>query len=155
MRDEVVLIRYLNGFESFELPKYHTAGSSGVDLRANFLQSTRTKGVRMSPGSRDVITTGISLQMPLMYEGQVRSRSGLALKYGVVVLNSPGTIDSDFRGQVKILLVNFGTEDFVVKHGDRVAQLLITSVSRPKIVRAESLEASKRGKGGFGSTGVT
>lgn len=145
-----VQVRREQGTEDIPLPRYHTDGSSGLDLRA------AVEGeVVLKPGEFKLIPTGLRVCIPEGYEGQVRPRSGLAWEYGVTVLNSPGTIDSDYRGPLGVLLVNMGTKDFAVKRGDRIAQLVISSVARGVICEVAELEGSERGEGGFGHTGVS
>ncbi|MCU0691006.1 MAG: dUTP diphosphatase [Polyangiaceae bacterium] len=132
-----------------DLPRYQTEGAAGMDLAAS-LQEPAT----ILPGERALIPTGLAMAIPRGFEGQVRPRSGLALRYGVTVLNAPGTIDSDYRGEVKVLLINHGTEPFVVRPGDRVAQLVFAPVTRAELELAETIEGTLRGAGGYGSTGV-
>ena len=129
------------------LPAYATEGASGLDLRS-------TAEVTLLPMARALVPTGLFLEMPEGVEAQVRPRSGLALKNGVTVLNTPGTIDSDYRGELKIILINLGSEAFTVKSGDRIAQLVFATVTRANLVAAEELGATTRGAGGFGSTGL-
>lgn len=133
---------------SNELPAYETADSAGLDLRANLAGP-----LTLSPGARVLIPTGLRLEIPSGYEGQVRPRSGLALKQGLTVLNSPGTIDADYRGDVGVILVNLSEQDQRIEHGDRVAQLVFAPVIQAKWVEVETLGESDRGAGGFGSTG--
>ena len=133
---------------SNELPAYETAHSAGLDLRANL-----TEPVTLLPGARVLIPTGLRLEIPSGYEGQVRPRSGLALKQGLTVLNSPGTIDADYRGDVGVILVNLSQQDQQIEHGDRVAQLVFAPVTQAQWVEVETLGESDRGTGGFGSTG--
>jgi len=135
--------------EDLLLPRYMSGGSSGMDLYAAV-----DEDIVIDPGGFRLIPTGIHLQLPAGYEGQVRPRSGLAAKYGVTVLNTPGTIDSDYRGEIKIILINLGREPFVIKRGDRIAQLVISRYERVELVPAECLEDSERGTGGFGHTGI-
>lgn len=132
-----------------ELPSYQTHGSAGMDLRAAIVSP-----LCIEPGRRMLVTTGLAIAIPAGYEGQVRPRSGLANKHGITVLNAPGTIDSDYRGEVKVLLVNLGDETFEVKPGDRIAQLLISPVSRAELALVGELDETARGAGGYGSTGV-
>ena len=129
------------------LPAYATEGASGLDLRS-------TVEVTLRPMARALVPTGLFLEMPEGVEAQVRPRSGLALKNGVTVLNTPGTIDSDYRGELKIILINLGSEAFTVKSGDRIAQLVFATVTRADLVAAEELGTTTRGAGGFGSTGL-
>ncbi|MDR2397719.1 MAG: dUTP diphosphatase [Spirochaetaceae bacterium] len=131
------------------LPQYETPAASGMDLRA-FLR----EAVCISPLERVRIPTGLVFEIPSGYEGQVRPRSGLAWRQGVTVLNAPGTIDSDYRGPVEIILINLGSEPFTIHPGDRIAQLVIAPVSRAVLREADAVKASVRGEGGFGSTGV-
>jgi len=132
-----------------EIPKYETENSAGMDLRA-FVKEE----VILKAGERKLISTGISIALPKTCEAQIRSRSGLALKKGVIVLNAPGTIDADFRGTIGIILMNHGNEDFVVKDGDRIAQMVISPVFQAEFESVEELDETSRGTGGFGSTGV-
>lgn len=130
------------------LPKYQTEGSSGMDLQANLDESITLKSL-----DRALIPTGLYLELPLGYEAQVRARSGLAIKKGLSLPNGIGTIDSDYRGELKIIVVNLGREDIVINHGDRIAQLVIMKYEKANIELAEELDQTDR-KGGFGSTGV-
>ena len=130
------------------LPEYQTDGSAGADLRARL-----DEPLTIAPGGRALVPTGIRMHVPDGYEAQVRSRSGLAAKYGVCCLNSPGTIDSDYRGEVKVILQNHGAEPYTIADGDRIAQMVIAPVSRARFMVAEALPESERGSGGFGSTG--
>jgi len=131
------------------LPQYESEGAAGMDLRA-FL----AEDLPVPPAERVKIPTGLRLEIPEGFEGQVRPRSGLAIRYGVTVLNSPGTVDSDYRGELEIILVNFGKETFTVKNGDRIAQLIIAPVLRAEILETGELTSTFRNDGGFGSTGV-
>ena len=142
---EVKVINHSN----YDLPKYETASSAGMDLRAN---STET--LVLQPLERALIKTGLFLEIPAGYEAQVRPRSGLALKKGLTVLNSPGTIDADYRGEIKVILVNLGKDPVTIKRGDRIAQLVIAPVVQADLMAATVLPATTRGAGGFGSTGV-
>jgi dUTP pyrophosphatase len=130
------------------LPERATEGSAGMDLRAAV-----EADVELSPGARVLIPTGIALALPNGYEGQIRPRSGLALKHGVTVLNSPGTVDADYRGEVGVVLINHGEDPFVVRRGDRIAQLIIAPVAECSLQEVDALPASGRGAGGYGSTG--
>jgi dUTP pyrophosphatase len=129
------------------LPSYATEGSAGMDLRA-------AQESEIAPGERAMIGTGIYLEIPKGYEGQVRPRSGLAAKHGVTVLNSPGTIDSDYRGEVSVVLINLGKEIFTVRKGDRIAQIIFAVCERAELTETDEIADSKRASGGFGSTGV-
>mgnify|MGYP002621373870 FL=1 len=131
-----------------KIPEYKTAGAAGCDVCA-FL----AEDVTIKSGTRAMIPTGLSFSIPEGFEIQVRPRSGLAAKNGVTVLNTPGTIDSDYRGEVKVILVNLGSEDFVVKNGERIAQLVVAPVTLGKFVPVAALDETERGSGGFGSTG--
>ncbi|GHV77070.1 deoxyuridine 5'-triphosphate nucleotidohydrolase [Spirochaetia bacterium] len=131
------------------LPEYATGGAAGADIRA------RTPlPIVVPPLGRARIPTGLALEIPPLYEAQVRPRSGLAARYGVTVLNAPGTIDADYRGELGVILVNLGQEPFTVHDGDRIAQLVIAPVCRARMVEADSLSETARGEGGFGSTGI-
>lgn len=131
-------------------PQYMSADSAGADLTA-YLNAD----VMIAPGERALIPTGIRLALPRGYEGQVRPRSGLALKHGVTMLNAPGTIDSDYRGEVAVILVNLGQEPYIVRNGDRIAQLVIAPVQRGQFELVGALDGTARGSGGFGSTGIS
>lgn len=131
------------------LPEYKTPQSSGMDLRANIRQD-----IVLKPLERKLIPTGIHIALPDGYEAQVRPRSGLALKYGVTVLNSPGTVDADYRGEICVLLVNLGSESYTIHDGDRIAQLVIARYEQAELVIVEHLDDTERGDGGYGSTGV-
>lgn len=131
------------------LPQYKTTGSSGADVRAAIPSS-----ITLMPGQRALVPTGISVEIPEGFEIQVRPRSGLALKNGVTVLNSPGTIDADYRGEIGIVLINLGSEPFVINDGDRIAQLVVASVVQCDFVATESIMDTERGSGGYGSTGM-
>ena len=148
-------IKRLEGYGLTDLPDFKSEFSSGMDLRANFLVKDKKKEASIPSNGRIVISTGLAIEIPKNCEGQIRSRSGLSIDHGVVVLNSPGTIDQDFRGHLKIILANFGTEDYLIRQGDRIAQLVVINIVRPKIRLAEQLSSSKRGNKGFGSTGIT
>lgn len=131
-----------------QLPEYATPASAGVDLRANLEEA-----VVLKSRERVLIPTGLFMEIPIGYEAQVRPRSGLALKHGISVLNSPGTIDADYRGEIKVILVNLSNDDFTIQHGERIAQLVIAAHEQANWVEVEELEESTRGAGGFGSTG--
>jgi dUTP pyrophosphatase len=131
------------------LPAYETGGSAGMDLRAHLEQP-----VDVTPGARVLVPTGLWLQIPTGYEGQVRPRSGLAWKRGLTVLNAPGTIDADYRGEVQVILVNLSAQTQRIEPGDRIAQLVFAPVTRARLTVVAQLEESQRGTGGFGSTGV-
>lgn len=131
------------------LPSYETLASAGMDLRANI-----DEDVVLQPLERAIVKTGLFIELPVGYEAQVRPRSGLAAKSGITVLNSPGTIDADYRGEIGVILVNLSTEIFEIKNGDRIAQLVIAKHERAEWEETEFLSATHRGEGGFGSTGV-
>ncbi len=130
------------------LPSYETVAAAGMDLRANLEQF-----VTVSPLQRVIIPTGLFIELPLGFEAQVRPRSGLAWKHGITVLNSPGTIDADYRGEIKVILINLGQESFEIKNGERIAQLVISKHERVEWREASDLQDTSRGAGGFGSTG--
>ena len=132
------------------LPAYETALAAGMDLRAAVPED---EPLILRPGSRFPVPTGLAFALPPGFEGQVRPRSGLAFKHGVTCLNSPGTVDADYRGEVKVILINHGEEDFVIRRGERIAQLVIAPVVQAAWAEVESLEDTARGTGGFGSTG--
>lgn len=131
------------------LPNYETLASAGMDLRANIATP-----ITLKPLDRAIVPTGLFIELPLGYEAQVRPRSGLAAKKGVTVLNSPGTVDADYRGEIGVILVNLSQEDFVIENGERIAQLIIAKHERAEWIAVEALTETSRGEGGFGSTGV-
>lgn len=135
------------------LPAYETAGSAGADLRANLAPGDRAAGVTLAPMQRRVVPTGLRVEIPAGYEMQIRPRSGLALKHGITLPNTPGTIDSDYRGPLGVLLVNLGAEPYVIHHGDRIAQAVIAPVVQARFQAVTALGETARGDGGFGSTG--
>jgi dUTP pyrophosphatase len=137
-------------FEGLALPAHETEHSAGMDLRAAVPEEAP---ITLEPGQRYLTPTGITMALPAGYEAQVRPRSGLALKHGITCLNSPGTIDADYRGEVKVILVNLGGEPFVIRRGERIAQMVIAPVTRGEWKQVETLPDSARGAGGFGSTG--
>ena len=134
------------------LPSYETAGAAGADLRANFNEAERG-GIILAAGGRALVPTGLRLEIPTGFEVQIRPRSGLALKHGITLPNSPGTIDSDYRGPLGVILMNAGAEPFAVHHGDRIAQMVVAPVVQAQFELAETLDETVRGAGGFGSTG--
>jgi dUTP pyrophosphatase len=142
-----VEIKIINTSEN-KMPEYATAGSSGLDLRANL-----SIPVVLKPMERAMIPTGLFLEIPLGFEAQVRPRSGLALKHGITCLNSPGTVDSDYRGEIKIILINLSQEEHTINNGDRIAQMVICKVEKAFLQTTKELESSLRGEGGFGHTG--
>ncbi|MGQ9729998.1 MAG: dUTP diphosphatase [Candidatus Zipacnadales bacterium] len=141
-------VQILPEAEGLDLPSYATPGSAGMDLRAAVPED-----VTLYPGEIKRITTGLRLAIPPGYEAQIRPRSGLALKYGITIPNAPGTIDSDYRGVVEVLLANFGPRPFVVRRGDRIAQMVIAPVSQAELRRVSEVDNTERGAGGFGSSG--
>ena len=141
-----VEIRRLPHNQDMPLPAYETAGAAGMDLRA-------AESVTLKPGARHLVPTGIAIALPQGFEAQVRPRSGLAVKHGVTVLNSPGTIDCDYRGEVKVPLINHGEADFMIARGDRIAQMVIAPVTRIGWQEVDRLDETARGAGGFGSSG--
>lgn len=142
-----VNIKIINN-SSNPLPAYETEGSAGMDLRANLENE-----ITLAPLQRALVPTGLFIELPLGYEAQVRPRSGLAIKHGITCLNSPGTIDSDYRGEIKIILVNISNESFTIQHGERIAQMIIHPVVKATWQSVKVLMESKRGDGGFGHTG--
>ncbi len=131
------------------LPFYATSGSAGADIFAA-VENEET----IAPGARKMIPSGLRIELPEGYEAQIRPRSGLAIKFGITLLNTPGTIDSDYRGEIKVIMINHGNEDFIIKRGDRIAQMIIAPVTRALFIRESSLNKTDRGDGGFGSTGI-
>ncbi|MFA6941508.1 MAG: dUTP diphosphatase [Clostridiaceae bacterium] len=142
-------IKKLEGTEDIPAPKYMTEGSVGMDLYASV-----TSPVAIEKGEIKLIPTGICLEIPEGFEGQVRPRSGLALKYGITLLNTPGTIDWDYRGEIKVIVINLGSEPFIVNRGERIAQIVFNKVEKPSIEIIDKIRETGRGSGGFGSTGV-
>lgn len=137
------------------LPTYSTEYSAGMDLRANLKdEEGNDEVISIAPGERVLIPTGLYIQMPYNYEGQIRPRSGLAIKYGITVLNTPGTIDADYRGEISVCLINHGNDTFDVHHGDRIAQIVFAKIERAILLDVFKLTDTKRGTGGFGHTGV-
>ena len=136
------------------LPAYESASAAGMDLRACLAGRDRADGLKLPPLGRVLVPTGLAIALPEGHEAQVRPRSGLAVRHGITVLNSPGTIDADYRGEIKVLLVNLGAETVTLAHGDRIAQLVIAPVTQAEPVITETLDSTDRGAGGFGSTGT-
>lgn len=134
---------------SHDLPHYETGASAGMDLRANIQES-----ITLEPLARTIVKTGLFIELPVGFEAQVRPRSGLAAKKGVTVLNAPGTVDADYRGEIGVILVNLSNETFVIENGERIAQLVIAKHERAEWIAVEELSETARGEGGFGSTGV-
>lgn len=144
-----VLIKKLDHAKDLPLPNYETVAAAGMDLRAAV-----ESPIILKPGERQMIPTGLQMALPEGYEAQVRPRSGLAIRNGITMLNTPGTIDADYRGEVKVIAINHGEEEFVVNHGDRIAQMVIAPVTQFPVVEVDELDETDRGEGGFGSTGV-
>ena len=151
MTGPVVPITRLTHAQDLPLPAYETTQAAGMDLRAAVPDDAP---LTLRPGDRFAVPTGLAFALPEGFEGQVRPRSGLAFKSGITCLNSPGTIDADYRGEVKVILINHGPEDFIIRRGDRIAQLVIAPVVQAAWVEMESLDDTARGAGGFGSTGA-
>ncbi len=141
-----VMVKRLPGHDDLPLPAYATAGAAGMDVVA-------AEDVDLAPGARHAVATGLAMAIPEGFEIQVRPRSGLALKHGVTVPNTPGTIDSDYRGELKVIMINLGAETFSIRRGDRVAQLVLAPVTQARWLEVENLDETVRGAGGFGSTG--
>jgi dUTP pyrophosphatase len=144
-----ILIKKLEHAKNLPLPNYESVSAAGMDLRAANLEP-----IVIDPGKRILIPTGLKIALPEGYEAQIRPRSGLAIKSGITMLNTPGTIDADYRGEVKVIAINHGKDKFVVKHGDRIAQMVIAPVVQFPVVEVDELNETDRGEGGFGSTGV-
>jgi dUTP pyrophosphatase len=145
-----IKVRRLPHNADLPLPAYETEQSAGMDLRAAVAEDTP---VTLAPGARGLIPTGLSMALPPGYEAQVRPRSGLALKHGITCLNSPGTVDADYRGELAVILINLGQEPFVIKRGERIAQMVIAPVTQGVWTEVDTLDETARGAGGFGSTG--
>ena len=150
MSVDLRIVRLPHGAD-LPLPAYQSALAAGLDLVAAV---TADAPIQIASGARALIPTGVAIALPAGYEAQVRPRSGLALRYGVTVLNSPGTIDADYRGEIQIILVNLGSEAFVINRGMRIAQLVIAPISHVKLFESASLDSTERSVGGFGSTGI-
>jgi|TARA_R100001244_G_scaffold6593_32_gene8351 dUTP pyrophosphatase len=142
-----IAVKRLDHAGDLPLPSYETAGSAGMDVRA-------AEEMTLAPGERGLVGTGLAFAIPAGYEIQVRPRSGLALKKGISIPNTPGTIDSDYRGELKVILLNHGDQDFIIERGDRIAQIVVAPVQRGILVEVADLDETQRGSGGFGSTGV-
>lgn len=150
----VRMMRLAHGDAALALPAYETVGAAGMDLRACLPEADRARGLTLAPLGRVLVPTGLAIALPDGFEAQVRPRSGLAVRHGVTVLNSPGTIDADYRGELQVLLVNLGSDPFVIEHGARIAQMVIAPVTQASPVVVPTLDETGRGTGGFGSTGV-
>ena len=144
-----VLIKKLEHAKDLSLPNYESVHAAGMDIRAAVKEP-----ITLKPGERTLIPTGLQMALPKGYEAQIRPRSGLAIRNGITMLNAPGTIDADYRGEVKVIAINHGEEDFVVEHGDRIAQMVIAPVTQLPLLEVDELDETDRGEGGFGSTGV-
>ncbi|MFC1884841.1 dUTP diphosphatase [Thermodesulfobacteriota bacterium] len=142
-------VRRLPNNNDLPLPTYESEGSSGMDIRACVEQP-----IKVNPGEIKLVPTGLAVSIPPGYEAQVRPRSGLAIKNGIGMVNSPGTIDSDYRGELGIILINWGTDPVIINRGDRIAQLILSKVYRAELMEVERLDDTSRGRGGFGHTGV-
>ena len=148
MTEITILIKRLSKNKNFALPDYQSSGAVGVDLSASI-----DSKIILKPFDRSIIPCGISISLPENIEGQVRPRSGLAAKHGITVLNTPGTIDSDYRGEIKVILINLGKEDFTISQNDRIAQIVFSNIVKAKFEEIETLDDTERGSEGFGSTG--
>ncbi|MGB5092734.1 MAG: dUTP diphosphatase [Parvibaculum sp.] len=146
-----IAVQRLPHAEGLALPRYETEGAAGMDLMAAIEAGDP---LILMPGSRALVPTGLAMAIPLGFEAQVRPRSGLAAKHGVTVLNSPGTIDSDYRGEIKVILINHGIEAFTIERGTRIAQMVIAPVTQASLNEVDALDETTRGAGGFGSTGI-
>ena len=156
MKNLDIQITYLqNADRNISLPVYETSQSSGMDLRANLIEDNRVNGISLQAKKWLLIPTGLAISMPIGYEAQIRPRSGLAFKHGVSVLNSPGTIDADYRGELGVLLINHGEDEFHINHGDRIAQIVFAPVIQVVWNQVTYLNESSRDANGFGSTGIT
>lgn len=140
--------------QSLPLPAYQTAGAAGADLCANFPPEARATGLTLAPMQRAICPTGLRVAIPVGYEMQIRPRSGLASRHGITLPNTPGTIDSDYRGPLGVSLINLGTEPYTIRHGDRVAQAVVAPVVQSAFTLVDRLDDTERGQGGFGSTGA-
>lgn len=144
-----LLIKRLDSARDLKLPKFMTEGSAGMDLYANV-----SNPIEIKPSEIKLIPTGIAIAIPNGYEAQIRPRSGLAFKHGISFVNTPGTIDSDYRGEINVIAINFGDKPFVINRGDRIAQMVINKVEIPEVIEVDELDNTERGEGGFGSTGL-
>ncbi len=149
MRKIQIYLERIAGAKDIPIPDYMTDGSSGMDLYANV-----DKDIVIQPGESALVPTGIKIELPQGYEAQIRPRSGMALKHGITVLNSPGTIDSDYRGEIKVILINLGKKEFTVCRKMRIAQMIISRIWKAEMIEVEQLKNTKRGDGGFGHTGI-
>ncbi len=148
----IVEFKTLPHFDGLALPAYETVLAAGADLRAAV---TADAPMTLAPGARALVPTGLAMALPAGYEAQIRPRSGLAYKHGITCLNTPGTIDADYRGEVKVLLINLGDTEFVINRGERIAQMVIAPITQPVFKSVKTLSETARGEGGFGSTGTS
>ena len=148
MKSPSVLIKKLSNLSDFQLPTYQSDEAAGVDLSASIEES-----IKILPWEKEIIPCGISISMPRGLEAQIRPRSGLAFKHGITILNTPGTIDSDYRGEIKVVLINLSKQEFLIHPKDRIAQMVFSNVSQVKFKEVNDLDVTKRGADGFGSTG--
>lgn len=156
MRDQTIGMTWDTGADTeIALPSYETLGAAGADIRANFPPEQRGQGLTLAPMERAIVPTGFRVEIPHGYEIQVRPRSGLAFKHGITLANTPGTIDSDYRGPLGVLMINLSAQDYVVQHGDRIAQLIVAPVIQARFELTSDLSDTARGSGGFGSTGTS
>ena len=139
--------------QSLPLPAYETAGAAGADLRANLRPEDRADGLVLAPMARAILPTGLRIEIPAGYEVQIRPRSGLAAKFGLTIPNAPGTIDSDYRGPLGVIMANLGADPYTIRHGDRIAQMVVAPVVQARFAVVDALGDTTRGAGGFGSTG--
>lgn len=146
----LIKVRRVAGNDDLPLPRYESDGSSGMDIRASLHET-----LVINPGDIRFVPTGLAVSIPPGYEAQIRPRSGLALRHGIGMVNSPGTVDSDYRGEIGVILVNWSSEPFTIRRGDRIAQMIISRVCRAELVEVENLDATSRGEGGFGHTGIS
>lgn len=144
-----LLIKRMDNAKDLPLPGYMTEGSAGMDLFANVVNE-----ISIPQGTIKLIPTGISIEIEQGFEAQIRPRSGLALRHGITFVNTPGTVDSDYRGEINVILINLGERPFIIRRGDRIAQMVINKIEMPEIIEVDELSATGRGAGGFGSTGV-
>lgn len=150
-----IAVMVLEHFDpALPLPSYETAGAAGMDLRASLHPEDRAAGIKLPSLGRVLVPTGLAMAIPPGFEGQIRPRSGLAARHGITQLNTPGTVDSDYRGEVMVLMVNLGATTFVVRHGERIAQMVVAPVAQARLARVDALPDTARGAGGFGSTGT-
>ena len=155
MTGPVISVQRLEHFDpELPLPAYETEGAAGMDLRASLHPADRAAGYKLPSLGRALVPTGLAMAIPAGFEGQIRPRSGLAARHGITLTNSPGTIDADYRGEIMVLMVNLGPELFVIRHGARIAQMVVAPVARALLAEADDLPETGRSTGGFGSTGT-